>query len=204
MKAYLRTNGGIGCLLLATTMLLAGCVSDPKKISAINAVNQAFKVEYDRIIASEGVHVVAATPAEAFVSMRVAFATLGLKTEVQDPAIGYLLVTGAAPLPLSHAEWETSSSADLPFLRGVISPHVGVAANFVKFEPQGLDVLLSATFVPAANGTEVALTVRLRETAPARSGWPRREYVSPNVTRTGLAAVWRAFDHELLSRPQPR
>jgi hypothetical protein len=182
---------------------LTACVADREKISAINAVNHSFQVEYDKIIAKEGVQVVAATPAEAFVAMRVAFAGLGLRTESQDPSIGYLLVSGAAPLPLSDAQWQRASEADLPFLREVISPHVGVAANFVKFDPQGLDVRVSATFVPAAGGTEVALTVRLQETAPARSGWPRREYVAPNVLRAGLANVWKAFDHELRSRPDP-
>ena len=43
-------------------------------------------------------------------------------------------------------------------------------------------------------GSEVALTVRLRETAPPRSGWPRREYVAPNILRAGLAKIWVAWD----------
>jgi hypothetical protein len=180
---------------------LVGCVADQEKIGAINAVNEAFRIEYEQIIVKEGVHVVAATPAEAFVAMRVACASLGMRTERQDRSMGYLLVSGAAPLPLSAEEWNRSSTADLPFLRRVISPHVGAAANFVKFEPQGLDVRVSATFVPTAAGTEVALTVRLQETTPARSGWPRRQYVSPNVLQAGLAAVWKAFEHELQTRP---
>ena len=180
---------------------LGGCVSDPEKKDAIGAVNEAFRPEYDRIIASDGIRVFHAPAAEAFMAMRVAFASIGMHTESQDQAIGYLLVSGDAPLPLDAAGWEAASSQDLPLLRRVIKPHVGVAGNFVKFEPQGLSVRVSATFVPKGDDTEVALTVRLQEKTAARSGWPRREYVSPNVLRAGLARVWAAFDHELNSKP---
>jgi len=37
-----------------------------------------------------------------------------------------------------------ASQADLPLLRRLISPHVGAAANFVQFEPQGLQVVINA------------------------------------------------------------
>jgi hypothetical protein len=105
---------------------------------------------------------------------------------------------------LSDAEWAQASALDTPFLRRLIEPHVGIAANFVQFEPQGLDVLISATVIGQGASSEVSLTVRLRETAPPRSGWPRREYVAPNILRAGLAKIWAAYEREVrasLTRP---
>jgi len=42
----------------------------------------------------------------------------------------------------------------------------------------------------------------VRETAPPKVGWPRREYLSPGPVRTGLDKIWAAFDQELRSLPQ--
>ena len=120
-----------------------------------------------------------------------------MRSEQQDQILGHLSVGAAAPLPLTDDEWRAASQVDLPFLRRLISPHVGAAANFVQFEPQGLDVVISAAFLDAPGGTEVSLTVRLRERAPPRSGWPRREYVSPQVLRVGLEKIFSTFEHDL-------
>lgn len=183
---------------------LAGCVSAPEKIGAIEAVNAGFRVEYERILAEIGTRRIALPRRDALVALRVALAGLGLHTEAQDLELGLLVSAGPAPRPLSDAEWAQASALDTPFLRRLIEPHVGIAANFVQFEPQGLDVLISATVIAQGSGSEVALTVRLRETAPPRSGWPRREYVGPNLLRTGLATIWAAYEREVragLTRP---
>jgi hypothetical protein len=75
-------------------------------------------------------------------------------------------------------------------------------SNFVQFEPEGLEVLINATFVEVTGGTEVSLTVRLREIASPRSGWPRREYVGPTVTAVGLEKIFDAFERELRAGPR--
>jgi len=186
--------------LLAFT--LAACASDQQKINAINAVNQGFRVEYEKLLADQGTRVYKLSRADAFVAMRVALAELGLHTEHQDLTLGYLAVAAKAPSPLTEEEWRAASQVDLPLLRGLIEPHVGVAANFVQFEPQGLEVVINATFLESAGGTEVSLTVRLREIAPPRSGWPRREYVSPRVLRIGLDKIFSTFERELRAGPQ--
>jgi hypothetical protein len=72
----------------------------------------------------------------------------------------------------------------------------------VQFEPQGLEVVINATFVEVPAGTEVSLTVRLREIAPPRSGWPRREYVSPRVVGMGIEKILGTFERELRAGPQ--
>jgi len=44
--------------------------------------------------------------------------------------------------------------------------------------------------------------VRLRETAPPKSGWPRREYVAPQLLRVGLEKIFSTFERELRARSQ--
>ncbi len=190
------------CALLLLACALAGCASDQQKINAITAVNHGFRVEYEKVLAEQGSRVYKLGRADAFVAMRVALATLGLHTEHQDMALGYLAVAAKAPLPLTDEEWRDASQVDLPLLRRLIEPHVGIAANFVQFEPQGLEVVINATFLEGANSTEVSLTVRLREIAPPRSGWPRREYVSPRVLHVGLDKIFAAFEREIRAGPQ--
>ncbi len=183
-------------------VLLIGCAGDQQKISAINAVNEGFRVEYEKLLAERGTRIYKVPRAEAFVAMRVALATLGMRTEQQDVSLGHLAVAAAAPLPLTDAEWRAASEADLPLLRRLIEPHVGIAANFVAFEPQGLEVVINASVLEAAGGTEVSLTVRLREVAPPKSGWPRRQYVAPRLLNVGLDKIFGAFDRELRAGPQ--
>ena len=183
-------------------LALAGCANDQEKINAIKAVNQGFRVEYEKLLATSGSHIYKVSQAEAFVAMRVTLAAMGMRTEQQDVALGHLAVAAKAPLPLTDDEWRSASEADLPMLQQLIKPYVGVAAHFVKFEPQGLDVVINATIVEVAAGTEVSLTVRLRETAPPRSGWPRREYVSPHVLTHGLDKIFTEFERELRAGPK--
>jgi hypothetical protein len=190
---------GVGVVLASS---LAGCATDQQKITAINAVNQGFRGEYEKMLAERGTRTYKLNRADGFVAMRVALATLGMRTEQQDVTLGHLAVAAAAPLPLSDEEWRVASQADLPLLQRLIEPHVGVAAYFVKFEPQGLDVVINATFIERDGGTDVSLTVRLREVAPPRSGWPRREYVAPHILSVGLEKIFAAFERELSAVPQ--
>ena len=186
---------------MATAALLAlgvaGCASDAQKISAIDAVNQGFRTEYEKQLAERGTRTYRVGAAEAFVAMRVALAELGMRTEQAEPTLGHIAVAGDAPLPLSEREWKDASQVDLPFLRRLIEPYVGGAANFVQFEPQGLDVVINASFLDGPAGTDVSLTVRLRERAPPRSGWPRREYVGPQLVRVGMEKIFAAFERNL-------
>jgi hypothetical protein len=189
-------------ILLTIALALTGCASDQQKISAINAVNEGFRVEYEKLLAEKGARVYRLSRVDAFVSMRVALAELGMKTEQQDLSLGHLGVAAKAPLPLTDDEWRRASDVDLPLLRRLIEPHVGAAASFVQFEPQGLEVVINATFLEVPGGTEVSLTVRLREIAPPRSGWPRREYVSPRVLALGIEKIFGTFEREVRAGPQ--
>jgi len=98
-------------------VLLAGCASDQQKINAINAVNEGFRVEYEKLLTEKGARVYKLGRADAFVAMRVALAELGMHTEQQDLGLGHLAVAAKAPLPLSDDEWRNASAVDLPLLR---------------------------------------------------------------------------------------
>ncbi len=189
-------------LIALLAAAVCGCASDTEKIAAINSLNRVFRAEYEKLLVEKGSRFYPVARADAFIAMRVALAQMGLRTEQQDMSLGHLAVAAAAPLPLTGEEWRTASEADLPLLRRIIEPHVGVVANFVQFEPQGLDVVINAAFLDAPSGTEVSLTVRLREIAPPRSGWPRREYVSPHVLTLGLEKIFTTFERELKAGPR--
>ncbi|WP_024302645.1 hypothetical protein [Pseudogulbenkiania sp. MAI-1] len=197
-----HAQGWRAALATALVVTVTGCASDRERIEAIRAVNGTFRAEYEAILAEHGSKTFKLSRHDAFVAMRVTLAGLGLHTEAQDVALGYLVVAGPAPLPLSADEWSRVATADLPLLRRLAEPHVGFASHFVRFEPQGLDVVISASFVETTAGTEIALTVRLRETVPPRSQWPRREYLSPSAVRAGLDKIWAAFADELRAGPQ--
>jgi len=178
-------------------LALAGCISDAQKRDAINDVNQAFRVEYEGILKEKGARVYQTTPAQALDAMRAALGRLGLRVADQAPDIGYLSVVGPAPSPLDNREWDTVNERDLPKLREIAKRHVGVMGSFVRFEPEGLEVLINATALAARGGTEVSLTARMREIAPPQSGMPRREYLPPSAVRMGLDKIWAEFEREL-------
>ena len=71
-----------------------------------------------------------------------------------------------------------------------------------ELKPQGLEVVITATFLDGSGGTDVSLTVRLRETAPPRSGWPRRQYVAPHLVTVGIEKIFASFERELRAGPQ--
>lgn len=192
---------GLGTWVLCAG-LLGGCASDQQKINAINAVNQGFRVEYEKLVLEKGTRIYKLPRSDVFIAMRVALAQIGMRTEQQDMSLGYLAVAGLAPLPLTDEEWRTASAVDLSLLRRLIEPHVGAVANFVQFEPQGLEVVINVSVLETSAGSEVSLTMRLREIAPPRSGWPRREYAAPHLLTVGLEKIFAAFERELRAGPQ--
>lgn len=178
-------------------LLAAGCVTQAEKRDATLAVNREFQVEYERILAEKGVRTYKVKRTEAFVALHAALSRLGMRVESQEPEVGYLAVYAPAPVPLNAAEWQQAAQADLPRIRAIARPHIGMAAEFISFEPEGLHTVINATTVDAPGGTEVSLTMRMREVAPPKSGMPRREYPPPTAVRMGLDKIWGQFEQEL-------
>jgi len=205
MKRFATADKPQWIVACALPLLLAACVpSELEKKEAMQAVNNEFRRQYEDIVLPEmGTRVFNVRRDEAFADMRVILAGMGMRTESQDSVLGTLRVSAPAPLPLDAEEWERVSKADLPLLQKIVEPYVGaIAARTVHFEPKGLDTVINVTFVQIGPNTEISITVRLRETAPPKSGWPRREYLSPSPVRVGLEKVWTAFGRELQTAPQ--
>jgi len=186
-------------LAVGTAALLLGCVSDEQKRAAINEVNDEFRIDYERILAEQGTRIYRANTDEAFAAMRSALARLGMQVGDQSPRMGYLNVFAAAPRPLSIEEWRAAATKDLPKFRAILEKHIGFIAWFIPFEPEGLEIVINVTTLKVQSGAELALTMRMREVAPPKSGMPRREYAPPTAVRTGLDKIWKEFEAELRS-----
>jgi len=184
---------------LAAAAALAGCaaIPDDQKRNAINEVNAEFRSQYERILAEQGTRFYRVSPEEAFDTLRVTLTRMGMRIGDQSPSIGYLNVFAPAPTPLDQDEWLKAEAQDLPKLREIAVKHVGLRGNLIRFEPEGLEIVINGTTLPARSGTEVSLTVRLREVKPPQSGMPRRDYAPPSAVRMGLDKIWRNFEQEL-------
>jgi hypothetical protein len=116
----------------------------------------------------------------------------------EDRALGYLSVRGPAPRPLDLQEWRAAEAADLPKAREIVRKHLGlVLSSLFTFEPEGLDIVMNVTVIDARPGSEISLTMRMRETAPPKSDLPRREYPPPTAVRMGLEKIWRELGQTL-------
>ena len=186
----------IAWCITVMAVLAAGCASKEQVRDATHDVNAAFRAEYETILATNGTRVFNVSRAEAYDAVRVAMARLGMIVEAQDPVLGFVNVYAAAPRPLNLEEWRQAADADLPKLREVARPHVGLAAGFIRFEPEGLQIVINATVLEGAAGSEISLTMRMREVAPPPSGFPRREYAPPTAVRIGLDKIWAELERE--------
>lgn len=180
----------------ALAMLVAGCITTDDKRAAVEAINKAFRADYEAILAKDGTRVFNVTRAEAYDAVRVSMARLGMTVEAQDPVLGYVNVYAPAPRPLNEEEWARAAEADLPRTREIIGPHVGIFRHVFNFDPKGLESVISATVVEMPAGTEISFTARMREIAPPESGFPRREYLPPTAVRMALAKMWTEIERE--------
>jgi hypothetical protein len=184
-----------GCLAVSAA-LACGCAGQQQIRDATQDVNVVFRTEYEAILAKSGTRVFSVAPAEAYDAVRVAMARLGMTVEAQDPVLGFVNVYAPAPRPLTLGEWREAADADLPRLREVARRHVGLMADFIRFEPEGLQIVINATVLRVAAGSEISLTMRMREVAPPKSGMPRREYAPPTAVQVGLDKIWVELERE--------
>jgi hypothetical protein len=187
-------------LWLAVTIALAGCVSQDTKRDAINDIDRAFKEEYEAILVRNGTHFAGASAGETYDATLAALVSVGMEIRQQSRGLGFINADAAAPLPLGRGEWDRAGTADLPRARELLRRHVGLLAEFFTFEPEGLDTVITATIIAARGGSEVSLTMRMREVAAPKSGLPRREYPPPTALQAGLDKIWAALERELKAR----
>ena len=180
----------------AAAFLVSGCVTMDDRARAVEAINKVFRTEYEAILVKDGTRVFPVSRAEAYHAVRISMARLGMTIEAQDPALGYVNVSGPAPRPLSDEEWKQAADADRPLARNIIGPHVGLLKWLFDFEPGGLQSVINATVVEVPVGTAISFTARTREIAPPQTGFPRREYLPPTAVRMALAKMWRDVELE--------
>lgn len=181
---------------VAAALLTSGCVTVEDKRCAVDAINKDFRKDYEAILAKDGTRVFSVSRAEAYDAVRVSMARLRMRVEAQDPVLGFVNVYAPAPLPLDEIEWKQAAEADVTRAREIIGPCVGFFANFFNFEPQGLESVISGTVVELPTGTAISFTARMREIAPPKSGFPRREYLPPTAVRMALNKMWAEIDQE--------
>lgn len=189
--------------LVLALAVAAGCapLSQQQKRDAINALNGAFRVEYERILAADGTRVFKTDRKTALAAAQAAMTRLGMRLDEDVPALGFLSFSAPAPLPLTPAEWERVNEADLPRAQALLRPHVGWMADHFRFEPKGLDIVVNVTVAETARAqSTVSITMRMREVAPADLELPRRDYPPPTGVSIGLDKIWRALDQELRAR----
>jgi hypothetical protein len=189
-------------LWLAASIGLAACMSPEVKRDAINDINRAFKEDYEAILAQNGTHFARASTSVTYDATAATLVSLGMELRQQSRGLGLINADAPAPLPLSRSEWDRAGAADLPRAREILSRHVGPLALLFNFEPEGLDIVITATIIEARGGSEVSLTMRMREVAAPKSGLPRRDYPPPSALRVGLDKIWGALERELRTRPR--
>jgi hypothetical protein len=176
---------------------LQGCVTPERARPAIEEVNQEFKAQYERILAEKGTRRFDVKPAAAFLGTRAAIFELGMRLESQDPDLGYLGFAAPAPTPLNLQEWQRVAQADLPLMQSIAARHIGLPAYLITFEPEGLEIVINATVLPAAGGSEISLTARMRQVKPPPSGMPRREYAPPTGVHMAIDKMWAKIEEKL-------
>jgi hypothetical protein len=186
---------------LVVASFAAGCATQSEVRSAITEVNEAFRIEYERILAEKGTRTYAVRQPQAFAALQRALHRLGMRVADEAPELGYLNVYAPAPNPLDAEEWRAAAQSDLPRMREIAAKHVGLVSWLVRFEPEGLDIVINATALGSGTNTEISLTMRMRETAPPQSGMPRREYPPPTAVRMGLDKIWTQIDRQLRLAP---
>ena len=183
--------------LCATLVPLFGCVSDQQKYDAIVAVNREFRAQYEVILAEKGTRGYMMRRDEAFSAMSKTLAELGMQPESVDQSLGFMSFYAMAPTPLTEEDWRATVAADLPKMRELARPYIGFPAEFIKFEPEGLQLVVNASILDAPAGVLISITIRMRQIEPPRSGMPRRDYPPPTGMRIGLDRVWTRFELEI-------
>jgi len=189
---------------LAAVLILAACVSQETKRDAINAINAAFKADYEAALASDGARTFKQPPGITFDAVNAALTRLGLVIEQRKPEIGFIAAEAPAPLPLDRSEWDRAAKVDLPRARAILERHIGPLAELFTFEPEGLDIVITATVNETSGGSEASFTMRMREISPPKQDLPRREYPPPTAARMGLEKIWKTVDLELAARTTKR
>jgi len=185
--------------------LLSSCADRSQLIKAAHEVSDEFRKRYEVILRERGTRVYPRRRDDAVYRLRTAAMNLDMRVESYDVELGYVRFSAPAPRPLTLREWGEVASQDLPLMRSIVEKHAGWLTKWlVPFEPEGLDIVINATAIPVSRGTEITLSMRMREVKPPPTGFPRREYPPPTGVHRGLDKLWAAIDEAMEVRPLSR
>ncbi len=185
----------------AVAIVLAGCVSDASYNAAIVSLDTEWKAANERTLRTLGKRTVAVSRTQALLAARGATRRIGMLVEDENVETGFLLVTAAAPTPLTAEEWAEVQATDTAKMKSVIAREVGVASWFATLDPSAKDVLANVLVAEKRRGVEVSIGLRLRNKRVV-AGRVRRSQPPPTALRIGLRKFWAAFDEELRSLPK--
>lgn len=192
----------LAALAVATT---AACPDRSLLIKSAHEVSAEFCRQYEQILRENGARSYPRRRDDAIYRLRTAAQSLGMRIESYDVDLGYVRFVGPAPLPLNLREWADVASEDLPLMRKIVAENVGWMTQWlIPFEPDGLDTVINATAVATSRGSEIRMSMRLREVKPPPSGFPRRECPPPTAVRRGLDKIWAAVDQAMEVKPASR
>ena len=182
--------------------LLASCASDEALKAPARDVSEAFRIEYEQILEKRGKRVYPRRREDSVYRVRTAALALGMRVESYDLDLGYVRFSAPAPTPLNLREWGEVAEQDLPKMRAIVEKHVGYFMKWaVPFETEGLDIVINATIGAVPQGSEVALSARMRQLKPPPTGYPRREYPPPTGVHRALDKLWAAIDQAMEVKP---
>jgi len=196
-------NKRISLVLVSILLLGTKCtevdVTDPKVANAITEINLSFKHGYQKLLSDMGTRHFNVNRSIAFSGMLKTLENLGF-TITNTEGDYYIYVTGPAPTPLDAQDWQKVKDNDQPKLRKIASKHIGIKGNFVKLEPEGLNIEGFVTILEAFGGVDITITFRMKEIKPQppESILPRREYPPPTAARIGYEKIWYQFENMAL------
>jgi hypothetical protein len=187
------------CILLLGNKCTEVDVTDQRVADAINEINSTFRQGYQEVLANIGTRHFNVNRSVAFSGMRETLIKLGF-TVINSESEYYLFVSAPAPKPLSEEEWKQVQNSDERIFKEIISKHLGLKGNFVKLEPEGLNINGFITFLETKEGVKISITFRLHEIKPQppESILPRREYPPPTAARIGFQKIWQQFENVAL------
>lgn len=185
--------------------IVASCVNRNLLIKAAHEVSSEFCKRYEEILRERGTRVYPRRRDDAVYRLRTAAMNLGMQIESYDLDLGYVRFSAPAPRPLTLREWGEVAEQDLPLMRKIVKEEAGWMMQWlVAFEPEGLDIVINSTAVPVSRGSEITLSMRMRETKPPPTGFPRRECPPPTGVHRGLDKLWAAIDEAMEVKPLSR
>jgi len=163
----------------------------------MDRVNDAWRVDNERILKTSGTRTYKASKREGFRAMLIALTDMGMIVLNQNLDVGYILAKSPSPTPLTRAEWAAVKEIEEPRLRQLVGEEIGdFYAQRAVLEAGSYEVLVNAFFVERPSDLEVSIKVQLEYVGP-RAELARRHQPPPTALKYALHKGWDHFERTL-------